>query len=90
MVKFSPNCPKLTSRIAQAGPLELLRPIMIRLDLVHKDGTMFASVSLQISLTVSVQIQPPGPALALHWIFPDSGMYGAALPLDVAWETDVY
>ncbi len=77
-------------RIAQVGPLELLLPITIRLDLVHKDGALFTSVSLQISLTVSVQIQPADPTPAMHWIFPDSGVHGATLPLDVAWETDVH
>jgi len=47
-------------------------------------------VSRQISLTVSVQIEPPGPTPAQHRIFPDSGMHGATLPLNVAWETDVH
>jgi len=68
----------------------LLLPITIRLDLVHKDGAMFASVSLQISLTVPVEIQPADPTSARHRILPDSGVHGATLPLDVAWETDVY
>src|SRR5271165_3181016 len=77
-------------RIAQAGPLELLLPIMIRVDLVHKDGAVFPPVSLQIPLTVSDQIEPAGPTPATHWVFPDSGVHGAALPLDVAWETDVH
>jgi len=51
---------------------------------------MYTSVSLQISLAVSVQIEPADPTPAVHWIFPDSGVHGATLPLDVARETDVY
>jgi len=33
-------------RIAQVGSLELLLPIMIRLDLVDENGALFTSVSL--------------------------------------------
>jgi hypothetical protein len=77
-------------RVAHVGSLETLLPITIRLDLVNKDSAMLASVSLQISLTVSVQIEPADATSPLHWIFPDSGVYGAALPLNIAWETDVY
>jgi hypothetical protein len=76
--------------IAQRGPLELLLPIVIRLDLVDEDGAVFASVSLQVSLTVTVQIEPADPTPAMDRIFPDSGVHGATPPLDVAWETDVY
>jgi hypothetical protein len=77
-------------RIPEVGPLELLLPITIRLDLVHKDGALFSSVSLQVSLTVPVQIQPADPTSAMHWIFPDSGVHRATLPVDVTWQTDVY
>jgi hypothetical protein len=77
-------------RIAQVGPVESLLPIIIRLDLVHKDGALFPSVSIPISLTVPVQIQPADPTPAMQWILPDSGMHGPTLPLDVAWETNVY
>src|ERR1700722_18821055 len=77
-------------RIAQGGPFELLLPVMIRLDLVHKDRALFTPVSLQISLTVSVQIEPAAPTPAMNRIFPDSGVHGATLPLDVTRETDVY
>jgi hypothetical protein len=62
----------------------------IRIDLVHKDGALFTPVSLQIPLTVSVQIQAAGPTPAMYWVFPDPGVYGSTLPLDVARQTDVY
>jgi hypothetical protein len=43
-------------RITEVGPLEVRLPIMIGVDLVHKDGALFPSRPLPISLTVSVQV----------------------------------
>ena len=77
-------------RIAQVGPPQLLLPITIGLDLIDKDGALFPSVARQISLAVSVKIQPANQASAIHWIFPDSGVNGAAFPLHIPWKTDVH
>jgi hypothetical protein len=76
--------------VDEIGSLELLLPIVIRLDLVDEDGALLASMSGQVALTVSLEIQPTGPTPALHRILPDRGVHSAPLPLDVAWKSDIY
>jgi hypothetical protein len=44
----------------------------------------------QIALSVSVKVQPAYATAARHWIFPNCGVHGTALPLDVAWKTDIH
>src|SRR5713226_2606991 len=48
----------------EVGPLQLLLPIAVRFDLVDEDGSLLTSVSGQITLTVSVEIQPADPTAA--------------------------
>lgn len=43
----------------QVVATELLLPVPVGLQLIDKDGTNFAAVSGQVSLTVSVDVQPP-------------------------------
>jgi hypothetical protein len=50
---------------------------------------MLASVTLQISLPVAVNVEPPDHALTLNWLLPDRGMNRLPPPCDVAWKTDV-
>jgi hypothetical protein len=50
--------------VGQFRPFQLLLPMTIRLNLVHKDGSLFASVPAQIALTVSLEIQPTNAATA--------------------------
>src|ERR1051325_8004873 len=59
----------------EAGPLQLLLPIAIRFDLVHKDCALLTPVPGQVALTVSLYIQPAGPAAATHRILPDRGVH---------------
>lgn len=72
------------------GSLQLLLPVAIRFDLVHENGALLATVASQISLTVSVDIQPADATATMHWIFPDRAMYRASLPHDVAWKSNVH
>jgi hypothetical protein len=76
--------------VDEVGSLQLFLPIVIRLDLVDENGSLLASVPGQVALTVSLQIQPPNPAGAGHRIFPDPGVHSSALPLDVAWKSNVH
>src|ERR1700735_2607395 len=50
---------------------------------------MLAAVSLQIALTIAVDVEPPHPSTALHGRFPNSGMDSFALPRDVARESNI-
>src|SRR6058998_1163195 len=74
----------------EVGPLQLLLPIAIRLDLVDEDGALLTSVPSQVTLTVAVQIQPADTATAAHRILPDPGVHSATLPLNVARKSDVH
>src|SRR6516164_8065470 len=65
--------------VDEVGSLQLFLPIAIRFDLVYEDGALLAPVPGQVALTVSLQVQPAGPAAAPHRILPDSGMHGATL-----------
>src|SRR5215470_8881891 len=70
--------------VDEIGPLQLLLPIAIRLHLVHEDGPVFTPVPGQISLSVTVQIEPADPTATTHRILPDSGVHSAPPPLNVA------
>src|SRR5215467_122420 len=55
IVRQSFDCEVLAElSINEVGSLELLLPIAIRFDLIDEDGTLLASMSSQVPLTVSV------------------------------------
>ena len=74
----------------EVGPLQVLLPMSIRFDLVDEDGALLTPVSGQVALTVSLQIQPAGPAAATHRTLPDRGVHSAAFPFDVPRKSDVH
>jgi hypothetical protein len=76
--------------IGKVVSTELVFPITIRFDLVDKDCPVFAAMPRQISLAVSIDIEPSCHASALNRRFPDGGVDGFALPLDVAWQAYIY
>src|SRR5260370_14092673 len=76
--------------VDEVGPPQLLLPVTIRLDLVDEDGALLTPVPGQVTLTVSVQIQPADPTPATHWILPYRGVHSATLPLDVARKSDIH
>ncbi|MGH6991397.1 MAG: hypothetical protein ACREE3_15980, partial [Stellaceae bacterium] len=50
---------------------------------------VFAAMPRQISLTVSIDIEPPCHPSALNRRLPDSGVDGFPLPLDAAWQAHI-
>src|SRR5947207_11290879 len=72
--------------VDEVGPLQLILPIAIRFDLVDEDGALFAPVPGEITLTISVEIQPADATAAAYLSLPDRAMHSATLPLDVARE----
>ena len=74
----------------EVGPLQLLFPVAIRLDLIDEHGALLTAVPGQVALPVPVHIQPPHPTAPRHGILPDPGVHRAPLPRDVAWEPDVH
>jgi hypothetical protein len=78
---------KLT--IGKVVSTELALPITIRFDLVDKDCPVFAAMPRQISLAVSIDVEPSGHSTALNRRLPDGGVDGFPLPLDVAWQAHI-
>jgi hypothetical protein len=75
--------------VSEIAPAESILPIPIRFDLVDKDRPVLASVTLQISLPVAVDVEPPDHAPALNRLLPDRRVNGLPAPCDVAGKTDV-
>jgi hypothetical protein len=78
---------ELTVNEVIAAKLSL--PISVRIDLINKDRAMLAAVSLQVALTIALDVEPPHHSTALHGRFPNSGMDSFALPRDVAREPNI-
>jgi hypothetical protein len=76
--------------IGKVVSAELVLPITIRFDLVDKDRPVFAAVPGQISLPVSIDVEPSCHPSASNRRFPDGGVDGSPLPLDVAWPAHIY
>src|SRR5262245_4156710 len=74
----------------EVGPLQLFLPVTIPFDLIHEDGTLFASVPTEVALTVRVYIQPSDASAALHRPFQGRCVHSASPPLDVARKFDVH
>ena len=70
--------------MGEVAAAELALPIGVGLDLVDEDRPMFAAVPGQITLAVTVDVEPPHHPPALDGRFPDGGVYGFPLPLDIA------
>src|SRR5262249_45751997 len=70
-------------------PLQLLLPIVIRVNLVNEDGALLTAVPGRVALAVSVQVQAPDATAAGHPILPNCGVHGAAVPFDVSGKSDV-
>jgi hypothetical protein len=64
--------------------VQLLLPIAVRFDLLHEDGALLTPVPGQVTLTVSVQIQPNDSTAARNRILPNPGVHSAPLPLDAS------
>jgi hypothetical protein len=76
--------------INDLAPLQLLLPIAMRFDLVYEDGALLTSVPGQVTLAVSVEIQPPDATTTTHRILPNPGVHSAPFPRDVARKAYVY
>jgi hypothetical protein len=53
----------------EVASVELILPIMIRGDLIDKDGPVLAAVPRQITLTIAVDVEPPHHTPAFHRAF---------------------
>jgi hypothetical protein len=71
---------------AEIVAAEVSLPVTIGVQLIHHNGTMLASVSGEIALSVAVYIQLPGHPPALHRLLPNAGMDSLSAPCDVTRE----
>src|SRR6516165_9583668 len=69
---------------------ELPFPIAIGIDLIDENGSVFATVTLQVSLAVAVDVQPPDFAATADRVLPHGRVHALAFPLDVARQADVH
>src|SRR3984893_3421489 len=90
-IRQSLNC-KILSELAigKVVSTELVLPITIRFDLIDKDGPVFAAVTHQIPLAVTIDVEPSHHPSALNGRLPGGGVDGFALPLDVARQAHIY
>ena len=55
-------------------------PEVVGIDLADHHGSLFTAVSAQISLTVTVEVQPARHDRAVHRFLPDAGVDDPAVP----------
>src|SRR5438105_8031400 len=90
-IRRSLDCKVLSElAIGKVVSAELVLPITIRFDLIDEDCPVFAAMPRQISLAVSIDIEPSCHPSALNRRLPDGGVDGFTLPLDVAWQAHIY
>src|SRR5262249_22579739 len=63
---------------------ELPFPITIGIDLIDENGPVLATVTMQISLAVAVDVQPPDLTATADRVLPHGRVHALAVPLDVA------
>ena len=69
---------------------ELALPIVIGLHLVDEDRPLLPSVPGQVSLLVTIDVEPPHHPSALNGLLPDGGAHRLPTPGDVAGQTNVH
>ena len=74
---------------AEVIPAKFPLPVMIAIDLVDKDGPMFAAVADQVALSVAVEIERPRHAPARNGALPHRRVNRLSMPRDILWKTDV-
>src|SRR6266700_4933487 len=63
---------------------ELPFPIAIGIDLVDENGPVLATVTLQISLAIAVDVQPPDLTATPDRVLPNGRAHGFSFPLNFA------
>ena len=76
--------------VAEVGAAEMLLPVPVRRDLVHQHGPLLAAVTLEVSLPVTVDVQPAHHDRPVHGFLPDAGVHSFTLPGDIARQPHVH
>jgi len=64
-------------------------PIVMVSQWIAVNCLSFAAVYGEISLSVSLQIQPPKSDTTLDWLLVDTGRHSPTVPLHLAWKTAI-
>jgi hypothetical protein len=80
--------PELT--VLQVVPLEVCLPISIGIELIDHHRAMLTAVTDEVTLPVAVKIKATCHNSAGYRQLPNGGVHHPALPLDIAWKTDIH
>jgi hypothetical protein len=76
--------------VGEVVSTELALPIMVGVDLIDEDGSVFASMSGQVALPVAVDIEAPNHPGATDWALPHAGEDCPALPGQILRHADIH
>jgi hypothetical protein len=65
-------------------------PVMVRIHLINKNGAMLATVTGEIGLCITIDVELPHHPPSCNRGFPDCGSDSPAVPCHIAWKTDIY
>jgi hypothetical protein len=69
---------------------KLLFPISIRVDLIDEHRAMLAPMPGQVSLPVTVEIEPPHRTRTQDWALPYCSVHRLSFPRNIAWKADIH
>src|SRR5271168_4819684 len=89
-VRQAVNCEILSKlSVREIFAPDFALPISIGFQLINHYGTIQPSVATQISLTVPIDVEPPGHNTPWNWAFPDTRVDRLTPPVDVRREPDI-
>ena len=65
-------------------------PVVVGIHLINKNGVLFPTMTGEIGLAVTSNIELKHHLSSLNWTFPDRGMDGLTIPRHVAWKSNVH
>ena len=71
-------------------PLQLRLPVSVRVELIHHHCAMFPAMTRKVTLSVTIEIKTARHHPARYGFLPYGRAHDFALPLDIAWQADIY
>jgi hypothetical protein len=65
-------------------------PVMVRIHLINKNGALLPTMTGEIGLRITIDIELAHHSPSLNRTFPDRGTDSLTVPCHVAWKTDIY
>jgi len=69
---------------------EKMFPVVIGVHLINKNGALLSTMTGEIGLRITIDVELPRHSPARNRRFPDCGSDSLAVPSHVAWKTDIY